>query len=233
VKVLKVFCVVALLANTCYAANKIEVIKVTEGASASNQRYDLVLVVQQLQAEVRQLRGLVESQQYELKNLKQQQHEMYTDLDTRLGGSSYKQNSSSTTSASGNTETASTSRLSGDEQQDYSTAFAYIKSQELQKAEDAFQAYIKGHPKAKRVSNAIYWLGEVNLAQGKLPQASGYFQRLMAQYPKSAKIPDAMYKLGRSYQRMGEQPKAQLIWQQLLEKYPKASAANLAKSALN
>ena len=39
--------------------------------------------------------------------------------------------------------------------------------------------------------------------------------------------------LGSVYQRMGEQPKAQLIWQQLLEKYPKASAANLAKSALN
>ncbi|MEH6446616.1 MAG: tol-pal system protein YbgF [Oceanospirillaceae bacterium] len=230
-KVFKVFCVAALLANTCYAANQIEVIQVTEGAGASNQRYDLVLVVQQLQAEVRQLRGLVESQQYELNNLKQQQNEMYTDLDTRLGGSSYQQNTGTATNS--NTEATSTTTLSGDEQQDYSAAFSFVKSQELQKAESAFQAYIKRYPKAKRVSNAVYWLGEVNLAQGKLPEASGYFQSLMSKHPKSAKIPDAMYKLGRSYQRMGEQSKAQLIWQQLLEKYPKASAANLAKSALN
>ena len=215
------------LVSSSLLANQIEVIKVTEGGVSARQSNDLVLIVQQLQAEVRSLRGQVESQQYELSRLKQQQKEMYSDLDSRLGGGNYLAKDQS----AGNTNAAVS--LKGDEQQDYKAAFAFVKSQDLEKAQSAFTAYIKRHPKAQRVSNAIYWLGEVNLAQGKLPEASARFQRLMTEYPKSAKIPDAMYKLGRAYQRMGESDKAEVIWNKLVAAYPKATAAKLAKSALN
>lgn len=226
-RVIKSFCLASALISSFAFANEIEVIRINEGGSSARQSSDLVLIVQQLQAEVRGLRGQVESQQYELERLKQQQKEMYSDLDSRLGGGSYLSQNKPAGSANASVT------LKGDEQQDYSAAFAFIKSQDLVKAESAFQAYMKRHPKAKRVSNAIYWLGEVNLAQGKLPEASSYFQRLMSQYPKSAKIPDAMYKLGRSYQRMGESDKANVIWNKLVANYPKATAAQLAKSALN
>ncbi len=226
-KVLKSFLLASALVSSSVFANQIEVIQVTEGGVSARQSNDLVLIVQQLQAEVRKLRGQVETQQYELNRLQQQQKEMYSDLDGRLGGGSYlAQNKPAS-------NTSSTVSLKGDEQQDYSAAFAFIKSQDLVKAESAFQGYMKRHPKAKRVSNAIYWLGEVNLAQGKLPDASAYFQRLLTEYPKSAKIPDAMYKLGRAYQRMGEGDNAIVIWEKLIANYPKATAAKLAKSALN
>jgi tol-pal system protein YbgF len=227
VKVFKSFCLSALVCSGSLAAEQVEVIQVTEGASASNQSYDLVLMVQQLQAEVRSLRGKVESQQYQLDSLKQQQKEMYSDLDGRLGGTSFMQKPSANVPVK-----ATGKKMSGNEQQDYSAAFAFIKSQELVKAESAFIQYMQAHPKAKRVSNALYWLGEVNLAQGKLPDAGGYFQKLMSVYPKSAKIPDAMYKLGRVYQRMNDDSKAKLIWQQLVDAYPKAAAAKLASNAL-
>lgn len=218
-----------LLFASSVSANSVEVIRVTEGGSSGNQGYDLVLVVQQLQAEIRSLRGQVESQQYELDSLRTQQQEMYADLDGRLGGSSFSQK---TAAAPVKSDQSSTAILSGDEQQDYSAAFAYVKSQELLQAEAAFKEYIKRHPKAQRVSNAVYWLGEVNLAQGKLPEASEFFNQLLSEFPESAKIPDAMYKLGRVYQRMGKASEAISVWQQLVNGYPKAAAATLAKNAL-
>jgi tol-pal system protein YbgF len=46
---------------------------------------NLVLQVQQLQDEVRMLRGQLEEQSYELENLKRRQRDQYLDLDQRLG----------------------------------------------------------------------------------------------------------------------------------------------------
>ncbi|EPJ50067.1 MAG: hypothetical protein OFPI_20940 [Osedax symbiont Rs2] len=224
-RLLKSVCFAAWFASTVVSANTVEVIKITEGAGTSNQSYDLVLVVQQLQAEMRQLRGLVEAQKYELDELKYRQKEMYTEFDQRLGGSY-------TPGASNSAADLPTAVLSGNEQQDYSAAFAYVKSQELAKAEAAFKEYMKIHPKSKRLSNALYWLGEVSLAQGKLPAAASYFQQLIARHGKSAKVPDALYKLGRAYQKMGKATDAIATWQQLVQQYPKASAAKLAKNAL-
>ena len=222
--VLRHLCLVAILIGSTVTANEVEVIRVTNGAGSATQTNDLVLILQQLQAEVRSLRGQVELQQYELDKLKLQQAEMYADLDARLGGSSLSGSDVSVPLASVG--------LSGTEQEDYSTAFAFVKSQDLIKAESAFKEYLKRHPKAQRASNAVYWIGEVNLAQGKLSEAAASFDQLLQRYPKSAKIPDAMYKLGRVKQKMGQAKEAYSIWHKLVEKFPKASAAKLAKNAL-
>ncbi len=230
VKVIKRLCLAAILVSGSLAADQVEVIKITEGAGTSNTSFDAVLILQALQAEVRSLRGQVENQEYQLQKLKQQQQEMYADLDGRLGGNSFKAASPAVDIDAGKVTTAV---LAGDEAQDYSTAFAYVKTQELVKAEAAFLQYMKRHPSAQRVSNAIYWLGEINSAQGKLPESLRYFVQLLTQYPKSAKIPDAMYKLGRVNQRMGNADEAITVWQKLVSQFPKSTAASLAKNALN
>lgn len=45
---------------------------------------DVVLQVQQLQEEIRELRGLIESQSFEIETLKAQQRDQYLDLDRRI-----------------------------------------------------------------------------------------------------------------------------------------------------
>jgi len=55
------------------------------------QMMNLVLQVQALQEEVRQLRGQLEEQGYELENLKNRQRDQYVDLDRRLGDQSASQ----------------------------------------------------------------------------------------------------------------------------------------------
>lgn len=52
--------------------------------SANEQLLNLVLQVQQLQDEVRQLRGLVEEQAFELESIKRRQRDQYLDLDQRI-----------------------------------------------------------------------------------------------------------------------------------------------------
>ena len=230
-RVIKHICLSAVILSASVYADEVEVIRVKQAGGSTNQSHNMVLIVQQLQEEVRSLRGQVESQQYELDTLKAQQKDMYNDLDSRLGGSSLSSSSASTSSKPSSAVNSSTS-LKGSEQQDYSAAFAFVKSQELDKAEAAFTSYMKRHPKSSRFSNALYWIGEVNLAQGKLPEASEHFSQLIANYPKSTKVADAMYKLGRVYQRMGDAQDAQDIWQSLIQQYPKSGSATLAKNAL-
>lgn len=228
-KLLKTVIFSSLLVSSYAAATDIEVIQVKDPAGSVQQGFDLTIVVQQLQAEIRALRGLVESQQHQLTKLQQQQQDMYSDLDQRLGGNYLKPDNA----VAGDAETGlAAGKLSGDEQKDYSTAFSYVKKQDFAKAEQAFSAYIKRHKKSARLPNALYWLGEVSLAQGKLESASSLFEQVIEKYPKSTKVADAMYKLGRTYQRMGSTGKAASIWQQLVQIFPNAPAATLATNAL-
>ena len=53
-------------------------------ASAQDFSADSIYQLQQLQDEVRQLRGLVEQQQRELDRLRERQRDQYLDLDTRI-----------------------------------------------------------------------------------------------------------------------------------------------------
>jgi len=47
---------------------------------------DLMLRMQQIQQEIQELRGLVETQQFELQKLQRQQRDQFLDIDSRLGG---------------------------------------------------------------------------------------------------------------------------------------------------
>lgn len=53
-------------------------------AQKRNPVYDVLIRLDQLQQEVRILRGQVEEQAYAIEQLKKQQQTMYTDLDERL-----------------------------------------------------------------------------------------------------------------------------------------------------
>jgi tol-pal system protein YbgF len=57
----------------------------TEGG-AGDMSARFILELQQMREEVRELRGLVESQAQELENLKRRQRDQYLDLDRRIGG---------------------------------------------------------------------------------------------------------------------------------------------------
>lgn len=182
-------------------------VKVVESKSVDQQRQEaereqqnaaviaLYNQLQQMQEELMQLRGLVEEQDYQLQQLKQQQHDDYLQLDSRiseLGGS----NLSKTESSAG-------------DQEAYQQAYQLIQERKFKEAIEAFEAFIKTFPESKMKANALYWLGELYIVDGNEKQARSSFEEIIQQYAENRKYPEAVYKVAIMDVQQGNKDKAQ------------------------
>lgn len=76
---MKLRLIIALLTAGIFASSSVSAAQHSQSANS-----ELVLLLQQLQAEVRQLRGEIETQQYRLQKLEKEQLDRYRDMDRRL-----------------------------------------------------------------------------------------------------------------------------------------------------
>lgn len=225
-----------LLAPTLQAQDDVEVIRITQGATGSAEQ-DIGQLVQQLQDEVSQLRGLVEAQQFELNRLREQQREMYSDLDRRLSLVATQPTAPVAAEAELEAAEVAEAEQAGDasassDKQAYQQAFALVRSQSFPEAQIAFSEFIARHPQSAMLPNAYYWLGEVQLARGDLEGAQKAFTQVVNQYGDSNKAADAMFKLGSVFHRKGEAERASKYWQGVISVFPDTRAAKLAANAL-
>ena len=212
---------------------------------------ELLIMVQQLQDEVRALRGQLETQQYKLQKLESSEADRYRDMDRRIGaltasmasgagGAALPADSSSTASntpdpapTSANTPPASTSTSDIDDNQAYNDAFALVRNRQFDEALTAFNAFISDYPQSSLLANAWYWKGEILLSQQKFDDASLAFIKVVKEYPQANKVPDALYKLGVASVQSGKDSQAQQAFKQVMTDYPDTTAAGLAKNYLN
>lgn len=216
------------------------------GAKApASAQSELFMQLQQMQAEIAQLRGMVEEQQNEIQRLKQEGLDRYKDLDARLAGGAAGAPAAQNPPAAGAINAAaapvapagqqSAAAAPGDPAKEklyYEAAFDLIKAKDFDKASQAFTAFLRKYPNSQYAGNAQYWLGEVNLAKGDLQGAGQAFARVSASYPSHAKVPDSLYKLADVEQRLGNKDKAKGILQQVIAQFPGSSAAQLAQRDL-
>ncbi|QDD88882.1 tol-pal system protein YbgF [Pseudomonas oryzihabitans] len=210
--------------------------------------------LQQMQDDISRLRGQLEVQENEIRQLKQEGLDRYQDLDGRIsqlssapanagagaaGGSSQAQggaiaaNSTPTPPAAANAPAASSEPADpAKEKLYYEAAFDLIKSKDFDKASQAFNAFLRKYPNSQYAGNAQYWLGEVNLAKGDLQAAGQAFARVSQAYPTSNKVPDSLYKLAGVEQKLGRTDRAKGMYQQVISQYPGTSAAQLAQRDL-
>lgn len=220
------------------------------GAAAPSSAQSMLFVqLQQMQAEIAQLRGMLEEQQNEIQRLKQEGLERYQDLDRRLSNASSGGTASQNSSAAGSSAGGGTMQLptdmSGQDQASsqsddpekeklyYDAAFDLIKAKDFDKASQAFAAFLRKYPNSPYAGNAQYWLGEVNLAKGDLQGAGQAFAKVSQAYPQHNKVPDSLYKLADVEVRLGNRDKANGILRQVIADYPNSSAAQLAQRQLN
>lgn len=211
----------------------------------------LFMQLQQMQDELSRLRGMLEEQQNQIQQMKQENLERYQDLDSRLSngagagaaGAAPQQNSSAAGASAGAAAGAgaaaaqqpAASSEPGDPAKEklyYDAAFDLIKAKDFDKASQAFGAFLRKYPSSQYAGNAQYWLGEVNLAKGDLQGAGQAFARVSQAYPSSAKVPDSLYKLADVERRLGNTDKARGILQQVVAQYPGSSAAQLSQRDL-
>lgn len=219
------------------------------GLSAEGQ---LLQELYQMRQEVSMLRGLLEEQEHRLKQLEKDQLDRYQDIDRRLStlstGSSAPQGANgsaaglppiapATPDQGGNAAPASgQSAEPADPEREkllYEAAFEQVRLRDFEKAEMAFNAFLRRFPQSDYAGNAQYWLGEVYLAQTNLESAGQAFAKVLSQYSGHRKEADALYKLADVERRLGNNDKAAQLYQEVLSKHPNASAAQLARRDLN
>ena len=206
---------------------------------------ELILIVQQLQDEVRSLRGQLEQQNYRLKQMEQQQLDRYRDLDRRITAAASAPASTANVAAAPNPSAATTATApqvptqpptaatqpvaAVSDAQAYREAFGLVRERNFPKAASAFTSFITQYPQSARLANAYYWLGEIHLAEQKPDLAREPFLQVITKFAEHRKAPDAAYKLGIVYDQLGDADKSAQYLDLVINKYPDSSAVRLAE----
>ncbi|MBV52428.1 MAG: tol-pal system protein YbgF [Coxiellaceae bacterium] len=181
--------------------------------------------VADMQDQIQQLSGLLEEEQHELAELKEQQKVFYKDLDARISHAS-RQHDDSASSKVADTSDSGVQTLT--DIAEYQRASEFLSDKHYDQARVAYQQYLTDYPKGQFVANAHYWLGELNLLKKNNSAALKEFSTVIKQYPSSAKRPDAEYKIASIQMDMGHVDDAKQGFQTIQKHYPKSTAAQLA-----
>jgi len=202
----------------------------------------LMLRVQQLEADVRRLNGLLEEATQALRLLEAQSLERYVDLDRRLASGA----AAGVEEGGGSTDVAPTTvapetPMAGravdaqeGEEAAYRAAYELVREREFDEAVAAFTAFLADFPFGRYAPNAHYWLGELYLVLDPPdPElARQNFKLLLDQYPADPKVPDALYKLGRVQFIKGNRQRSKEYLDAVIREYPSHAAAQLARQFL-
>jgi len=189
--------------------------------------------LQTLQQEMAELRGMMEQQQNELQQLKQQQKDNYLDVDRRLSELRQSSTGASTAPALSPTYTApaaTSSAGASNEKDSYEKAYSLLDKNQKEEAALAFRKHILLYPQGELTPNAYYWLGQIYLSQAQLTEAEEQLTTLLKQYPQHHKAMDAKFSLGKVYFQQGKKADSKKLIQEVAQS--DSSAAALAKKYL-
>lgn len=209
------------------------------GPQSGQNLGELMYQLQLLQQEVMNLRGQVEEQGHQLRQLKQQSLERYLDLDKRLGaGVATPAPDAGKAAAATATAVAakpSVTEIPG-ETEAYRAAYGLVRSQQFDDSIAAFDAFLQTYPDGRYAANAHYWLGELYLVitPQDLEASRQAFTLLLREYPDNSKVPDALYKLGKVYFLKGNSTKSREYLERVIAEFgdSDSSAVKLAKDFL-
>ncbi len=197
---------------------------------------DFFTQMQVLQEEVQNLRGLVESQAYELKKLKQERLDGYLNLDRRITDLTEKigprsrrtstETHDSAVSDSSSSNSSSTAVL-GEEQPSAEyrsdTNASDTSAQVDNSAASDSAVTLTEDPSSAPLDEGRLYDDARNLLKAKDYQgAIRSFKRLVSDYPDGPYAPNAYYWLGELYLVLSEHEKAKEAFTTLLDSYPTA-----------
>ncbi len=114
----------------------------------------------------------------------------------------------------------------------YQQALDLIKQGKYQDAKKTLRKYMEKHPHGKRVANAYFWIGECEYKLKRYEEAILEYQKVISKYQKSNKVPDSLLKQGIAFAKLGDNESAKIVLNKLIKKYPKSPQANVAKKQL-
>ena len=212
--------------------------------TANRMRAETQFQITNLQKEIRDLRGIIEEQAYQIEQITSRQRAIYQELDSLRAGQSGNNtsavnNDTSVTDSSGSdtttpdTTTQSTAVSESDIRAEYDAIFALVRATQYDEAIVEFQKFIAAYPDSELISNVRYWLGQIYNVKGRTDEAEREYIIVSQQYPDSAKAPDSLLKLGELYEKRGQTAQAVQNYQQLLTNYPDSNPARFAQDRLH
>jgi tol-pal system protein YbgF len=205
----------------------------------------------EVQSNVRQLRGRLEELEHSNEALAKQQRDLYADLDKRLAaaggaaagaaaaGGAAAGGASGETAAAGGAATpgaaagaAAGNAPSSVEQAVYSQAFDALKAGSYSVAITGFKDFLGTYPASALAENAQYWLGEAYYVNHDYDAAAIAFRTVLKKWPDSRKAPDALLKLGYTQYAQKQNAAARATLAEVMRKYPGSDSAKLAAERL-
>lgn len=190
---------------------------------ANNSLVQLSQQIEAQQQELRQLRGRLEELQNENVKLRQEQRDLYADLDRRLNEAR---------SAAAAAPPAAAAADAGDEQARYDRALEQLRNREYAAAVDGLRSLSTAFPNGALADNTQYWLGEAYYVTQEYDHAAAAFQRVLDTWPNSRKAPDALLKLAYTQLAQGNQAAGRTNLQQLITRFPGTDPARQATERL-
>ena len=214
-----------------------------------------------LQREITTLRGEIERLQRQIDDIRDQQRQLYLDLDGRLQALERADSESGTDggdsddgSGGDDTEMASDAELAGDDdlpvessdeaandaaeadstaaREAYQSAFSELQAGRYDAAVEAFRQFLDDHPDAELAANARYWLGESHYVVRDFDAAMTAFKKVVNDHADSRKHPDALLKIGYVHLEQDRDEQGRETLQQVIEAFPDSTAARLARTRL-
>jgi tol-pal system protein YbgF len=189
--------------------------------------------VDEMQAQLRDLQGRLDELEHANQALTKQQHDLYADLDKRLGGGGAA-GAATAGAAAGAADAAGSADAapSSTEQAVYSQAFDALKAGSYSVAIAGFKDFMGTYPASPLAENAQYWLGEAYYVNHDYDSAAGAFRAVLKKWPDSRKAPDALLKLGYTQYAQKQFPAAKATLTEVTQKYPGTDSARLAADRL-
>lgn len=219
----------------------------------------LVVQVDDLQQQLRNLQGRFESQQHVIKVLEEQVRNQYLALDKRFDQRTHHNapySSEKPTDVSNRVTNTLAPRpradLSGSKKESsmdrksmmpnaaptpaaeraYQAAFQLLKTKQYNEAIEAFETFTHKFPNDLNVANADYFLGQLYLLQGQAEASINFFKRFITRYSQDVRVPDAMLQCGLAYFAKGNKQIAMEMFEKIIQQYPDSKAAQAAEARL-
>ena len=102
---------------------------------------------------------------------------------------------------------------------------AAYRGGQFEAAGNGFQDFARKYPKDRRVSEAVFYLGESFVRRGRHREAAEQYLRVSTDFSKASRAPEAMVKLAMSLDKLGLKEQACATYNEVPRKYPNLSAS--------
>ena len=199
---------------------------------------ELLQRIEQLEAEVRQIRGELEIYRHRFDQLQQQESARTYVPPTAPPGAATPPRAKPLLVAPSSADTTAPPvartmpSAVGTAQADFEAALRELREGHHARAIAELQRFLNAYPDSSQAGDAQYWLGESYYLSRDYAAAKEAFINLGVRYPESSRLPDALLKLGYIYGEAGETDRAREVLQKLARAYPDTQAAGLAERRL-